>query len=92
MSQHVRGRTKIECRSVSTSIHAFNRFAALPHIRKRENPTEVELIQVSAPNCIPALDLVWLFIPFMISFKSTFSPFALSLSMLSFSNLDRKEP
>lgn len=62
MSQHIRDGAKIECRIVSVNVHAFNHFVALPHIRKRENPTEVELILVAIPSCIPALDFVCSFL------------------------------
>ena len=52
---------RLECKSVSVSIHAFNHGTVLPHVTERENPTEVELLRVSAPRCSPTLDLVWLF-------------------------------
>lgn len=52
---------RLECKSVSVSIHAFNHCTVLPHVTERENPTEVELLRVSAPRCSPTLDLVWLF-------------------------------
>ena len=51
---------RLEWKSVSVSIHAFNHGTLLPHVTGRENPTEVELIRVSAPSCSPTLDLLWL--------------------------------